>query len=90
LTAFLAVNKTGVSFAAAGVCISDAPKHRLAGVSLLSFLHIVESPQCRVTAKGLREQIDQYQDTPASEGMDFQTNSELTLQLPRFRVETRF
>ena len=34
--------------------------------------------------------IDQYQDTPASEGMDFQTNSELTLQLPRFRVETRF
>ena len=44
LTTFLAVNKTGVSFAAAGICISDAPEHRLAGVSLLSFLLILESP----------------------------------------------
>jgi hypothetical protein len=34
--------------------------------------------------------IDQYQDTPGSEGMDFQTNSELTLQLPRFAWKRAF
>jgi hypothetical protein len=34
--------------------------------------------------------IDQYQDTPASDGLEFQTNSELTLQLPRFAWKRAF
>ena len=34
--------------------------------------------------------IDQYQETPASDGMDFQTNSELTIQLPRFAWKRAF
>ncbi len=34
--------------------------------------------------------IDQYQETPASDGLDFQTNSELTLQLPRFSWKRAF
>jgi hypothetical protein len=34
--------------------------------------------------------IDQYQDTPASDGLDFQANSELTLQLPRFAWKRAF
>ena len=34
--------------------------------------------------------IDQYQDTPASVRLEFQTNSELTLQLPRFEWTRAF
>jgi hypothetical protein len=34
--------------------------------------------------------IDQYQDTPGSDGLDFQANSELTLQLPRFAWKRAF
>ncbi len=34
--------------------------------------------------------IDQYQETPASEGLDFETNSELTIQIPRFTWKRAF
>src|SRR5208337_591176 len=34
--------------------------------------------------------IDQYQDTSASDGLDFLANSELTLQLPRFAWKRAF
>jgi hypothetical protein len=34
--------------------------------------------------------IDQYQETPASDGLEFQTNSELTLKLPRFAWKRAF
>ncbi len=34
--------------------------------------------------------IDQYQDTPSSDGLEFQTNPELTLQLPRFGWKRAF
>jgi hypothetical protein len=34
--------------------------------------------------------IDQYQETPASEGLEFETNSELTIQIPRFTWKRAF
>jgi len=34
--------------------------------------------------------IDQYQETPGSDGLEFQTNPELTLQLPPFRWKRAF